>query len=505
MALSNSRGDSTMTPPATPTSPRFDALPIRNHHTASSAGNPENDPIPSQSLNTLLPGCSNGPTYPTNKTMSPPSTFLYTSPDGVWENSTPYAIMHEAPIGTGLWSSVYLATPNTASSLETPPATPVRRRGQSNSVSSTDSYTTQFSASTISSNYITRATETSSSKIWAIKAPADRAAFSVIRSEARMLTHIFSHTSPTAYMVPFLGLDPRTGGLLMHALPLTLEDFIRGDLASSQLQEPRRTRVIASLFPRLAAQLLSGLEWLHEGAGVVHADIKPSNILLRPTKPGVADAMLQQRLRASLADERPLERPSLLLPDDGDDTIHVLDFEPLYTDFSAAIPIRCHLPPPSSTSTSSSNRPMSPPLSPTATTTTTTATAPPPHLAGGTWDFLAPELCRLLTPTPPTPSTASDVYALGVALVCAVLGESPFESLAAGNAFRKREMVKMGDVVGFAKASARGARFAGLKREIGERWDWEGWLRKGLVRDAGRRVGAGEWRRGVVCCGGGLV
>ncbi|KAL1638453.1 hypothetical protein SLS56_000262 [Neofusicoccum ribis] len=403
--------------------------------------------------------------------------------------------MHEAPLGAGLWSSVYLASPTAAGkplSLETPPATPVRRRGQSNSVSSTDSYTTQLSSSTSSSTYIPRATETSASAVWAIKAPADRAAFSVIRSEARMLTHIFSHTSPTAYMVPFLGLDPRTGGLLMHALPLTLEDFIRGDLAS--IQEDQRTRIVASIFPDLAAKLLTGLEWLHEGAGVIHADIKPSNILLRPTRPGVTAAMLQQRVRASLT-EGPLERPTLLVhsssSNDSEDN-GVIDFEPLYTDFSAAIPTHAFPSP-------SPSDPTSPPSSP-----RNAATGPPPHLAGGTWDFLAPELCRL-HPAPALPSPASDVYALGVALLVLALGESPFDGLAAGNAFRKREMVKTGDAVGFAKAcgggGGAGGRFARVKAEVGRLrggdggWDWEGWLRRGLAKSAAVRVGAGEWRR----------
>ncbi|EOD45816.1 hypothetical protein UCRNP2_7454 [Neofusicoccum parvum UCRNP2] len=152
--------------------------------------------------------------------------------------------------------------------------------------------------------------------------------------------------------------------------------------------------------------------------------------------------MLQQRVRASLT-EGPLERPTLLIhssnsSDDSEDN-GVIDFEPLYTDFSAAIPTHAFPSP-------SPSDPSSPPSSP-----RNAATGPPPHLAGGTWDFLAPELCRL-HPAPALPSPASDVYALGVALLVLALGESPFDGLAAGNAFRKREMVKTGDAVGFAKA-----------------------------------------------------
>ncbi|KAL1628207.1 hypothetical protein SLS54_001777 [Diplodia seriata] len=482
---------------------------------------------------------------------------------GVWENSTPYTIMHEAPIGTGLWSSVYLATPTTTAggrqspttntqqyisklTPETPPATPIRRRGQSNSVSSTDSYMTQFSSSTAASYSTTQPTPINSgndhptspsaapSAIWAIKAPADRAAFSVIRSEARMLTHILASTttsrnktSPTDFMVPFLGLDPRSGGLLMQALPLTLDDLIRGDLASSfsndEKGETARARVVAGLFPRLAGRLLAGLQWLHEEAGVVHADVKPSNILLRPKGEGRAEAMIRRRLLPRRGDEgemvvegEALGRPSLVRRrgsggseeeggegggdvDEDEEDVRIIDFEPLYTDFSAAIPIH-PVPSPSSNPTTTSI--FSPPSSPT-TTTTTIASAPPPHLAGGTWDFLAPELCRL-HPAPQPPSPASDVYALGVSLVCVVLGESPFEALAGGNAFRKREMVKCGDAVGFAREVLPRGRFGRVKRVVaggmwrakgnGEAWDWERWLRRGLVKRVEMRAGAGEWR-----------
>ncbi|OJD34796.1 protein kinase domain-containing protein [Diplodia corticola] len=659
MALSSGHGDSTVTPPATPTSPRFTTLPIRSDHTASCArGHKHSLPALSPTINTSMTIANTILPAASTPAMAPPSSYLYTSPDGVWENSTPYTIMHEAPIGTGLWSSVYLATPNTAgrqsptsnaqqymASKETPaaappwtpPPTPIRRRGQSNSVSSTDSYMTQFSSSTAATEPTTTGNNRPSSSsspppppstntttttptttaappppaIWAIKAPAARAAFSVIRSEARMLTHIVAASAnrnsrssssgggssdikdrsetrpaaPTDFMVPFLGLDPRSGSLLMQALPLTLDDLIRGDLqdlaslrpsssfsSSGSISggrgvvvvndakgEAARARLVAELLPRLATRLLAGLQWLHEEAGVVHADVKPSNILLRPRGEGTAEAMIRRRLVPFQAERAgagagadaaaSLGRPSMLVrcrrrrdsswnegnggvgkengdevddDDDDDEVVSIMDFEPLYTDFSAAIPIR---PFPSSPfdsappSSSSSSPPLSPsPSSSTATPSATApATAPPAHLAGGTWDFLAPELCSrpaLLS----SPSPASDVYALGVSLVCVVLGESPFEALAAGNPFRKREMVKCGDAVGFAREVPRG-RFGRVKGAVGgmwvtsrrrdggddrggdgggdgggEAWDWERWLRRGLVKSVEKRAGAGEWR-----------
>ncbi|KAK7529221.1 kinase-like domain-containing protein [Phyllosticta citribraziliensis] len=364
------------------------------------------------------------------------------SADGVWENATAYTLTNDAPLGVGAWSSVHLAIPSedcrsisAPAAADTPPATPVGRSTQG------------FSRLTAA--------------VWAVKAPINKTAQTVIRSEARILSRIFSHQPqpppPAQYVVPFHGLDPQTGNLVMDALPLTLDDFINEDLAA--LPEPRRAALLADVFPLLAQHLLAGLDWLHTAAGVVHADIKPSNILLRPTRAGQ------------------------------------LAFTPLYTDFSAALSLRPDAPvtPPPANSTSAAT--TTPPTSPThAVRLSDPSHQQPSHptpspFAAGTWDFLAPELCRATTP-PPVPTPSSDVYALGITFLTLLTGASPFDAVAQGNAIRRREMIRVGDAVGFAAMDARGGKRV---RDVARGMRLAGWLRAGLAKSAEKRVAAREW------------
>ncbi|KAK7556125.1 kinase-like domain-containing protein, partial [Phyllosticta citricarpa] len=317
------------------------------------------------------------------------------------------------PLGVGAWSSVHLAIPAedcrsipAPAAADTPPATPVGRSTQ------------EFSKLTVA--------------VWAIKAPINKTALTVIRSEARILSRIFSHQPQLAahYVVPFHGLDPQTGNLVMDALPLTLDDFINEDL--SKLPEPRRTALLANILPSLAQHLLSGLDWLHTAAGVVHADVKPSNVLLRPTRPG-------QQQQAAQQDASSNSTPNI----------------------TAALP------------------------------------TPSPY-AAGTWDFLAPELCRATAP-PPIPTPASDVYALGITFLFLITGASPYDAVAQGNTIRRREMIRAGDAVGFAGMDGKGgARLRGVGREMeargnGDEKGFVAWLRAGSAKSVERRVGAREW------------
>lgn len=208
-------------------------------------------------------------------------------------------------IGEGLWSNVYLAHPAPVAATSshgflTPPITPQRRSRSQPS-------------------------DSSPPVTYAIKTPTSKSARNVLTSEARIYSYLSSLPSYSKFVVPFYGQDPRSGALVLAALPQTLETHIFTDL--NRLSEPARTNRLAAIFPSLALHLVRGLEFLHS-SGVIHADLKPSNILLHLL-------------------------PTSAIP------------IPFYADFSSSIP-PAHLTPLSTAKTS--------------------------PLGGGTWDFLSPAL-----------------------------------------------------------------------------------------------------------------
>ncbi|EON68693.1 serine/threonine protein kinase [Coniosporium apollinis CBS 100218] len=270
------------------------------------------------------------------------------------------------PLGTGLWSNVFLAipsSPSTTASDLTPPVTPVK------------SEHSRFESST-----------TAPPRAYAIKMPAGRSAKAVLLAEAKALSQLSSIPNSQDHVVPFYGYDPRNGALVLEALPQSLEDYVLQQL--NPLDAATRSSSLTALFPSWAFSLAKSLAWLHDTTNFVHADIKPGNILLKPTSS---------------------------LPCSDAITSSHNDFKPLYADFSASF----HL--------------TAPPEKPTA---------------GATWDFMAPEQLssnrELSAPTP-----ASDVYALAVTLLFVIIGDSPFAA-AGSNRILKRHMIAQGDAMGFA-------------------------------------------------------
>ncbi|KAF2816876.1 kinase-like protein [Mytilinidion resinicola] len=183
--------------------------------------------------------------------------------------TTDYTLDKKNLLGSGLWSDVFLALPiipklSTAhSDIEidvlgtlSPPLTPVKARNTSNSIPSIP-------------------------QAYAIKLPAMTSAKAVIASEARILSHLSSFSSYSDHIVPFFGLDTRNGALIMSAMPNNLNAFVKN---LNTLDATSRTARIVQEFPKLALNLVRGLEWLNTH-NVIHADIKPDNILL--TKSGM--------------------------------------------------------------------------------------------------------------------------------------------------------------------------------------------------------------------------
>lgn len=113
--------------------------------------------------------------------------------------------------------------------------------------------------------------------LYAIKVPARPDAMIVFNQEARMLTKLQQSRDASEHIVPFYGLDLRSSSLVF-------EGVVGGSLENlvSRLRvmtEWARHPEVVTLFPKLAYDMVSGLRFIHD-AGVVHADIKPSNVLL---------------------------------------------------------------------------------------------------------------------------------------------------------------------------------------------------------------------------------
>ncbi|KAL6707249.1 hypothetical protein ACN47E_004237 [Coniothyrium glycines] len=170
------------------------------------------------------------------------------------------------PIGEGLWSDVYLATPSISEPSRqgtetlcmttiTPPSTPVHSRESS------------MSKGTLSTLPFT----------YAIKVPASTSAREVLLAEARILSYLSRFPDAENHIVPFHGFDSRTGSLVLKAMDSTLESWIHSDL--NTLDEASRAQRLATVFPTIALSLLHSLQWL-QTKGCTHADIKPSNILV---------------------------------------------------------------------------------------------------------------------------------------------------------------------------------------------------------------------------------
>ncbi|QIW99911.1 hypothetical protein AMS68_005429 [Peltaster fructicola] len=162
-----------------------------------------------------------------------------------------YELERARKLGSGLWSNVYMSEPT----LSRPQPVPGR----------------------LTPPYSPRASISASTAVFAIKVPARKDANVVLRHEAKMLSHLQSFAGMSQYVVPFFGLDGRNDALVFEAV-------IGGSMhdLSNRLRHMTdfaRHQEVVSIFPGLAMDLISALEFMHD-AGVVHADIKPQNVLL---------------------------------------------------------------------------------------------------------------------------------------------------------------------------------------------------------------------------------
>lgn len=267
----------------------------------------------------------------------------------------------------------------------------------------------------------TTGTTASSKKLLAIKKPSSRQAHKILEEEAKILTYIHSHANASAYLVPFHGFDSAQHSIILDAVLLGLEAY-----AKAAIRRPLSTKTMFD--PVVGAKEWTGLaEGLIGGlaflhsVGCVHGDIKPANILLRPGNGG--------------------------------------ELTPLYCDFSSSHII-------SSTGEEKEVEEVS------AVTT----------------EYLSPELLEALSPrnTDRAVATyASDVFALGVTLLFAVIGDSPYAG--ARMASQKLGMAKEGLPFEFARRGEQASRV--MKGRAVEKT-----LKGALAKEAEKRVTVAEWR-----------
>lgn len=169
------------------------------------------------------------------------------------------------PIGTGVWSDVYLAAPSVPkpaenafllppSATKSPPVSPIK---SNDSAIGLDTFPPVPS-------------------LYAIKAPASTSSRKVLKEEGKVLSYLSQFPNAKEHVVEFHGQDTRNDALVLKAMDGTLEDWIKKNLNS--LSNEQRAAKLAAVFPRIALSLIDSLIWMQD-KNCVHADIKPANVL----------------------------------------------------------------------------------------------------------------------------------------------------------------------------------------------------------------------------------
>ncbi|KAI9778448.1 MAG: hypothetical protein M1839_008094 [Geoglossum umbratile] len=279
--------------------------------------------------------------------------------------------------------------------------------------------------------------------IVAVKSPLSQGSVLILEHEALILTHL-SQTAmrgESAHnIVTFLGYDLPTKSLILESVPLTLAAYSKACALEAKKKFSHKTMrdpiVGTQCWLQIVDELVEGLGFLQR-RDVVHGDIKPTNILMRPRSGG----------GSSLSGNNENIYPG----EHQDATTTFLPYSPLFCDFSSSSLLTNPTPPSALTSR-----------------------------------FAAPEL---LDPrTPGIATFASDTYSLALSLLSPALGEDVYA--AAANGMQALHWAKEGRPLDFARSGESGLR-------VGKGGVVDGVLGGATRKEAGERWGVREWRGAV--------
>ncbi|KAL9104785.1 MAG: hypothetical protein Q9187_008863 [Circinaria calcarea] len=274
---------------------------------------------------------------------------------------------------------------------------------------------------------LTKSNLAASRKVLAVKAPVRRDAHKVLANEARILTYLHQRSNAKDYLVQFHGYDSAEHSIILDAYPLTLATHAKSSLASTRASFTAKT---------MFDPVVGRVQWVEIAKGLINgiAFLHDFGCVHGDIKP--ANILLQPTSSSS--------------------------FRPLFCDFSSS-----HILCPSSTS-------------------------PIGEVSAVTPDFTSPELLASFyhrNGSRAVATFASDVFALGVTLMVAATGESPYEG--ARMEIQKLGMAKEGRPIEFARAGDQASRIMKGKMVVKS-------LARALEKDPLKRIGAVEWSSEIV-------